>query len=272
MIRFSCQQCGKKFAVPSSMAGKSMACSQCGTQLVARAGAAQVHRPATPSPKTSSLVQPKALATRMIKCICQQCGKTFSIQSSMTGKSMACNQCGANFIVQAGVGRVHQPAALSTQPTGQVRHQPSAAQMVHFVQQTPQAEEVLFEIGCHQVTNVKYKSGSGTFPIANIASVSLQRIPPPHFRTLALCSLPLFYGLSFITAGINTPNPKDFIFGLLIWLPIFGFLFWWFRFRKDYYELSWTLNSGERYRVAIQDEPFLRQIEQAIYTAMAMKV
>jgi len=61
MMHLNCQQCGKKYAIPSSMTGKSVTCNKCGAKFVAQTGAGQLQPQATSRQQLVS--QPKHQAT-----------------------------------------------------------------------------------------------------------------------------------------------------------------------------------------------------------------
>ena len=100
-IEIACR-CGKKFAAPEKLAGKTLSCPECGGPLTVPDPRQKTAAAATPPP---------------IKATCT-CGKSFSAKSSLAGKTVKCPSCGQALKIPAATSKTvrEQPPATAAAP------------------------------------------------------------------------------------------------------------------------------------------------------------
>jgi predicted RNA-binding Zn-ribbon protein involved in translation (DUF1610 family) len=110
MLKFQCQHCGQRIAVPSGKLGKLVTCSQCGMQT--HPLAEQIVA-AAPSKTSASAPSPAAAVTATARGACDNCGAPIGrLETSHPwGGHVVCGGCHGRLLGESGGG-----TALATAP------------------------------------------------------------------------------------------------------------------------------------------------------------
>jgi hypothetical protein len=137
-----------------------------------------------------------------------------------------------------------------------------------------QSEKTLLNFGgIHRVTTSKVKFGNVTFPVANIATVRYSK-EDKFLSAIVVVAVCLLFGIPFALGGLaglvtgrEDAGTGFFVFAIGAATLAYGFLRW--QQRKPVHTLSVTMNSGETHDLPSRDLDGIRQIEEAIHTAIA---
>ncbi|MBC7855982.1 MAG: hypothetical protein IAF94_21345 [Pirellulaceae bacterium] len=118
-IKVSCQ-CGKRFAAPPQLAGKSVNCPSCGSPMVIAAPAARPSAIAAQAAPASPRVAPTATADGGIVVACR-CGQQFKAPNQLAGQQVPCPVCHQPILIPGGAAAIDP-----SDPFGRLPESPTA--------------------------------------------------------------------------------------------------------------------------------------------------
>jgi predicted RNA-binding Zn-ribbon protein involved in translation (DUF1610 family) len=127
MLKFQCQHCGRRIAVPSRNLGKLVTCSECGMQthpLAEQIAAAAPNYAPAPAPAPAAAPARTAAATGAAPGACDNCGATIGrLETSHSwGGHVVCGGCHGRLAGEsrAGVAPVAAPVSPLVVPAAHV--------------------------------------------------------------------------------------------------------------------------------------------------------